>query len=204
VGIQWIGMAFLPAVRIRCPACSGTRYRGQTLEILYKGQSIADVLAMTVEQAQAFFENFPPMRRKLALLQEVGLGYVRLGQPSTELSGGESQRLKLSRELGRKATGRTLYILDEPTSGLHLEDIQRLLHVLQRLADLGNTVVIIEHHLEVIRAADHVIDLGPEGGGAGGFVVAAGPPETIARDPRSHTGFHLRRLVTGTQGGGQR
>jgi excinuclease ABC subunit A len=194
-GLQRIEMQFLPAVHITCPVCQGSRYRQDTLEILYKGKSIADALAMTVQQAHQFFENVPTIRRKLAMLQEVGLGYLALGQPATQLSGGEAQRIKLARELSRKATGRTVYILDEPTTGLHFDDIQRLLHVLQRLAELGNTIIIIEHNLEVIKTADYVVDLGPEGGSGGGAVVACGTPEELVQAAESHTGRHLRRQL---------
>jgi excinuclease ABC subunit A len=192
-GRQRIDMQFLPAVHVTCPACQGSRYRQETLEILYKGQSIADVLAMTVHQATSFFENIPEILRKLAMLQEVGLGYLALGQPATQLSGGEAQRIKLARELSRKSTGMTVYILDEPTTGLHFEDIQRLLHVLQRLANLGNTIIIIEHNLDVIKSADYVVDLGPEGGDAGGYVVTSGTLEEVMQAPTSYTGQYLRR-----------
>jgi len=195
-GQQHIDMHFLPAVHITCGACQGTRYRSETLDITYKGKSIADVLTMTVHQAHGFFENVPQMRRKLAMLQEVGLGYVTLGQAATTLSGGEAQRVRLARELSRKATGMTVYILDEPTMGLHLEDIQRLLHVLHRLADDGNTVMIIEHNLEVLKSADYLIDLGPEGGTGGGFVVACGTPEQVMQSPDSLTGWYLKQKMT--------
>jgi excinuclease ABC subunit A len=195
LGQQRIDMHFLPSVHITCNACQGTRYRSETLDITYKGKTIADVLTMTVHQAHGFFENVPQMRQKLAMLQEVGLGYVTLGQPATTLSGGEAQRVRLARELSRKATGMTLYILDEPTMGLHLEDIQRLLHVLHRLADDGNTVLIIEHNLEVLKSADYLIDLGPEGGTGGGFVVACGTPEQVMQAPDSLTGWYLKQKL---------
>jgi excinuclease ABC subunit A len=162
------------------------------LEVHFKGKSIADVLNLTIQQALDFFENIPEIQRRLAVLQEVGLGYLRLGQPATEMSGGETQRIKLARELARRESGGTLFVLDEPTTGLHVADISRLLHVLRRLAERGNTIIVIEHHLEVIKAADHVIDMGPEGGNEGGRVVACGTPEQIADSPLSVTGRFLR------------
>jgi excinuclease ABC subunit A len=191
-GVQRIEMYFLPPVSVLCPVCQGARFRRETLEVQFKGHSIADVLNMTIQQAYSFFENLPEIRRRLNVLQEVGLGYLRLGQPATQISGGEAQRIKLGRELGRRESGSTLYILDEPTTGLHLADIHRLLHVLQRLAERGNTVIIIEHHLQVIKAADYVVDLGPDGGEKGGWVVACGTPEDIARIEDSITGQYLR------------
>jgi excinuclease ABC subunit A len=190
-GIQRIEMYFLPPVSVICPVCHGARFRRETLEIQFKGQSIADVLNMTIQQAYSFFQNLPEIRRRLDVLQEAGLGYLRLGQPATQISGGEAQRIKLGRELGRRERGSTLYILDEPTTGLHLADIDRLLHVLQRLAERGNTVIIIEHHLEIIKAADYVVDLGPDGGEKGGLVVACGTPEEVARSAGSITGRYL-------------
>lgn len=194
-GTQRVEMYFLPAVSVTCPVCHGTRFRRETLEILFKGKSIADVLDLTVRQATSFFENIPEIHRRLAVLEEVGLGYMRLGQPATEVSGGEAQRIKLARELGRRERGEALYVLDEPTSGLHVADISRLLHILQRLTKRGNTIIIVEHHLEVIKAADYVIDMGPEGGDEGGRVVAAGTPEQIADCELSITGQYLRPLL---------
>jgi excinuclease ABC subunit A len=190
-----IEMQFLPDVYVTCEVCHGRRYNREALEIKFKGASIADVLEMTVDEGLRFFENIPRIRRKLETLHEVGLGYIRLGQSATTLSGGEAQRVKLSRELSRKATGRTLYILDEPTTGLHFADIQRLLDVLNRLVDAGNSVVIIEHHPDVIKTADWVIDLGPEGGEAGGWLIAEGTPEQVAELEQSHTGHVLKRIL---------
>jgi excinuclease ABC subunit A len=192
-GIIKIEMHFLPDVYVTCEVCKGKRYNRETLEIKYKGKSIADVLEMTVSQALEFFENIPPIRRKLQTLHDVGLGYIRLGQQATTLSGGEAQRVKLAAELSKVSTGRTLYILDEPTTGLHFEDIRMLLDVLNRLVDRGNTVIVIEHHMDVIKTADYIIDLGPEGGEEGGYVVAVGTPEEVARNPNSYTGMFLRR-----------
>ncbi len=194
-GIIKIEMHFLPDVYVPCEVCRGRRYARETLEVMYKGKSIADVLEMTVDEALAFFENLPKVRRKLLTLSEVGLGYIRLGQQATTLSGGEAQRVKLSTELSKIGTGRTLYILDEPTTGLHFEDIKMLLGVLGKLADRGNTVVVIEHNLEVLKTADYLIDLGPEGGDEGGEVTAAGTPEEVARTSGSHTGAVLRELL---------
>lgn len=192
-GILRIEMHFLPDVYVKCDACQGRRYNRDTLEVKYAGASIADVLDMTVSEAARFFENVPAIRDKLVTLEEVGLGYIRLGQSATTLSGGEAQRIKLSKELSRRATGRTVYILDEPTTGLHFEDVRRLLEVLQRLVDQGNTVIVIEHNLDVIKSADYVIDLGPEGGDGGGEIVATGTPEEVAKNPASHTGRFLAR-----------
>jgi excinuclease ABC subunit A len=194
-GIIKIEMQFLPDVYVPCEVCDGQRYNREALEIRYKGKDIADVLEMTVEEALAFFSNVPRIRNKLQTLSDVGLGYVRLGQPATTLSGGEAQRVKLSKELSRRSTGRTFYILDEPTTGLHFADIEKLLQVLQRLVDQGNTVVVIEHNLDVIKAADWIIDLGPEGGDGGGWVVAEGTPEEVARGRKSYTGRFLRRVL---------
>ncbi|MBN2476713.1 MAG: excinuclease ABC subunit UvrA [Pirellulales bacterium] len=194
-GQQKIEMNFLPDLYVTCPVCEGKRFNRQTLEILYRDRSIADVLEMRIDDAVEFFQNFPAIARLLGGLQEVGLGYLTLGQPSTTLSGGEAQRIKLATELGRVETGKTLYILDEPTTGLHFDDIQKLLVVLGRLVDLGNTVVVIEHHLDVIKTADWIIDLGPEGGEAGGQVVATGTPEQIARLDGNHTGRFLRSVL---------
>ena len=195
-GIVKIEMNFLPDVYVPCEVCKGKRYNREALEIHYKGKSISDVLDMTVEEATHFFENVPSIYNKMKTLNDVGLGYMRLGQPATTLSGGEAQRVKLATELSRRATGRTLYILDEPTTGLHFADVDRLLEVLQRLVDAGNSIVVIEHNLEVIKCADWIIDLGPEGGDAGGEIIAQGTPEEVAGNERSYTGFFLRRLFT--------
>jgi excinuclease ABC subunit A len=196
-GLIKIEMHFLPDVYVTCEVCRGRRYNRETLEVRYKGKNIAEILDMTVAEALEFLANVPPLRNKLETLRSVGLEYVHLGQSATTLSGGEAQRVKLARELSRRATGRTLYILDEPTTGLHFDDIRRLLGVLSRLVDSGNTVLIIEHNLDVVKAADHVIDLGPDGGDAGGRVVAVGSPEDVARHPTSCTGSYLRRLLPG-------
>jgi excinuclease ABC subunit A len=196
-GLIKIEMHFLPDVFVTCEVCKGRRYNRETLEVHYKGHSIAAVLDMTVGQALDLLSNVPAIRLKLETLRDVGLDYIHLGQSATTLSGGEAQRIKLARELSRRATGRTMYILDEPTTGLHFDDIQRLLSVLSRLADAGNTVVVIEHNLDVIKTADYVIDLGPDGGDRGGRLVATGPPEDIARSRASHTGEFLRRLLPG-------
>ncbi len=193
-GVQTIEMNFLPDVYVTCRACGGHRYNRETLEVRYKGRSIDEVLNMTVNMAVEFFENIPAIHQKLRAIQEVGLGYLTLGQPCTTLSGGESQRIKLASELSKRDTGRTLYILDEPTTGLHFEDIRQLLEVLNKLVERGNTVVVIEHNLDVIKVADHLIDIGPEGGAGGGEVVAAGTPEEVARCERSHTGRFLAQM----------
>jgi excinuclease ABC subunit A len=192
-----IEMHFLPDVYVPCEVCGGRRYNRETLEILWKGHNISEVLEMSVEEALGFFENQPKIVRILQTLYDVGLGYVRLGQPATTLSGGEAQRIKLASELGKRSTGRTFYILDEPTTGLHFEDIRKLLQVLQRLVDAGNTVVVIEHNLDVVKSVDYVIDLGPEGGSGGGRIVAQGSPEEIAQVGESYTGKFLRELVGG-------
>jgi excinuclease ABC subunit A len=194
-GIIQIEMNFLPDVFVPCEVCHGKRYNREALEITYKGKSIADVLDMTVTEALSFFENIPGVRRKLQTLQDVGLGYIKLGQPATQLSGGEAQRVKLATELSRTATGRTLYILDEPTTGLHFADIEKLLGVLQRLTDGGNTIIVIEHNLDVIKSADWIIDLGPEGGNGGGTIIAEGTPEAVAHNPASFTGQYLRPVL---------
>ncbi|MEJ2200306.1 MAG: ATP-binding cassette domain-containing protein, partial [Desulfuromonadaceae bacterium] len=188
-------MHFLPDVFVTCEVCNGARYNRETLEVKYKGKSIAEVLNMTVNQGAKFLENVPRIKNKLETLRDVGLGYIKLGQSATTLSGGEAQRVKLARELGKRATGRTIYILDEPTTGLHFADIEKLLDVLQRLVAAGNTVVIIEHNLDVIKTADHVIDLGPEGGSRGGEIVVAGTPEEVACHAYSHTGRYLRSYL---------
>ncbi len=188
-------MHFLPDVYVQCEVCKGQRYNRETLEIHYKGHNVAEILEMTVDEALAFFSAVPSIRNKLQTLYDVGMGYIHLGQPATTLSGGEAQRVKLATELSKRATGRTLYILDEPTTGLHFDDVARLLQVLGRLADAGNTVVVIEHNLDVIKSADWVIDLGPDGGAAGGDLVAAGTPEEVARVRASHTGRYLRAAL---------
>jgi excinuclease ABC subunit A len=188
-------MHFLPDIFVTCDVCKGQRFNRETLEVKYRDKSIADVLDMTVEQAVQFFEAVPPVRNKLETLQKVGLGYVKIGQQATQLSGGEAQRVKLAKELSRRATGQTVYILDEPTTGLHFEDVRKLLDVLQALVEQGNTVIVIEHNLEVIKTADWLIDLGPEGGSGGGRIVAEGTPEAVAADPASHTGHYLARML---------
>ena len=190
-GLVKIEMHFLPDVYVPCDICRGRRYNRETLEVLYRGRSIADVLAMSVDEALEFFDAVPSVKRRLGTLSDVGLGYVTLGQPATTLSGGEAQRVKLATELAKTSTGRTVYILDEPTTGLHFEDVRLLLGVLHRLADRGNTIIVIEHHMDVVKTADWVIDMGPEGGAGGGLVVVAGPPELVAATPGSHTGAHL-------------
>jgi excinuclease ABC subunit A len=190
-------MQFLPDVYVPCEVCAGKRYNREALEIHYKGRSIADVLEMTIEEALAFFGPVPTVRTKLQTLYEVGLGYVHLGQPATTLSGGEAQRVKLATELSRRATGRTLYVLDEPTTGLHFADVEKLLQVLHRLVDTGNTVLVIEHNLDVIKTADWVVDLGPDGGTRGGEVVAAGTPEQVAAVAGSATAEYLARVLRG-------
>jgi excinuclease ABC subunit A len=190
-----IEMHFLPDVYIACEQCKGKRYNRETLEILWKGHSISDVLDMSVSEGLEFFENQPSIARVLQTLYDVGLGYIRLGQPAPTLSGGEAQRVKLASELGRRSTGSTVYILDEPTTGLHFEDVRKLLGVLQRLVDAGNTVLVIEHNLDVIKSADWIIDLGPEGGDEGGRIVASGPPEEVAAVADSYTGKFLRELL---------
>jgi excinuclease ABC subunit A len=190
-GTKVIEMHFLPDVYVTCEECKGRRYNRETLEIKFKGKDISDVLETPVEESLAFFANFPKIQRILQTLDDVGLGYMHLGQASTTLSGGEAQRVKLAAELGKTASGRTMYILDEPTTGLHFADIKKLLAVLNRLVDLGNTVVVIEHNMHVIKVADWIVDLGPEGGDKGGEIVVAGPPEKVAAEPRSHTGRFL-------------
>ena len=197
-GVIAIEMHFLPDVYVTCEQCKGRRYNRETLEIAYRGASIGDVLDLTVDQAKPLLENFPRVATKLATLQDVGLGYIKLGQSATTLSGGEAQRVKLSRELSRRGTGRTLYILDEPTTGLHFEDTRRLLDVLDKLVGQGNTVVVIEHQLDVIKVADHIIDLGPEGGDAGGWIVAEGTPEEVACIEASETGKYLKPVLEGS------
>ena len=199
-GVIKIEMHFLPDVYVQCDQCKGTRYNRETLEITFKGKSIADVLEMTVEEGVEFFRAVPAIRDKLAMLEQVGLGYIHVGQAATTLSGGEAQRVKLAKELSRRATGRTLYILDEPTTGLHFEDVRKLLEVLHQLVDQGNTVIVIEHNLEVIKTADWIVDLGPEGGDKGGRVVAAGTPEQVAETPASYTGKYLAPYLASKRG----
>ena len=194
-GIIKIEMHFLPDVYVPCEVCKGARYNRETLDVHYKGKNIAQVLDMVVEEALEFFANLPKIQRKLQVLHDVGLDYIKLGQPATTLSGGEAQRVKLSTELARRSTGKTLYILDEPTTGLHMADVHRLLEVLDRLVDAGDTVVVIEHNLDVIKRADHVIDLGPEGGLGGGRVIASGTPEELAAVAESHTGQYLKLVL---------
>ena len=194
-GLIKIEMHFLPDVYVTCDVCKGKRYNRETLEIQFKGKSISDVLDMTVEEAAEFFKAVPTVRDKMETLKRVGLSYVKVGQPATTLSGGEAQRVKLSKELSRRATGRTLYILDEPTTGLHFEDIQKLLDVLHELVDQGNTIVVIEHNLDVIKTADWLLDFGPEGGDGGGEIVAVGTPEAVAAQPASWTGRYLKDVL---------
>lgn len=193
-GVLKIEMVFLPDVYVPCEVCKGKRYNRETLEVKYKGKNISEVLEMTIDDACEFFKPIPKIYRKLETLQEVGLGYVRMGQPATTLSGGEAQRIKLAAELSKRSTGRTFYILDEPTTGLHFEDVRRLLAVLHRLVDQGNSVLVIEHNLDVIKTADYLIDMGPEGGTGGGTLVGAGTPEELAQNPRSHTGRFLKEI----------
>ncbi len=195
-GVIKIEMHFLPDVYVECETCKGARYNRETLEVRFKGKSIADVLDMTVEEAQTFFQAVPTIRDKMDALMRVGLGYIKVGQQATTLSGGEAQRVKLSKELSKRSTGRTLYILDEPTTGLHFEDVKKLLEVLHELVDQGNSVVVIEHNLDVVKTADWIIDIGPEGGDGGGEIVAVGTPETVAKEPRSHTGHYLKEMLT--------
>ena len=194
-GVIKIEMHFLPDVYVTCEVCHGKRYNREALEIHYKGKTISDVLEMTTEQALEFFVNIPAIARKLQTLVDVGLGYITLGQPATTLSGGEAQRVKLATELSRRPTGRTLYILDEPTTGLHMADIDKLLHVLHALVDTGNSMIVIEHNLDVIKSADHIIDMGPEGGDGGGQVIAEGTPEQVAKNKNSYTGQFLNRKL---------
>jgi excinuclease ABC subunit A len=198
-GIIKIEMHFLPDVYVPCEICHGKRYNRETLEVKYKGKNISDILDMTVEEGVSFFENIPKIKRKLQTIFDVGLGYIKLGQPATTLSGGEAQRVKLASELHRRSTGRSFYILDEPTTGLHVHDIARLLEVLQRLVDNGDTVLVIEHNLDVIKTADHIIDLGPEGGDKGGTIVTYGTPEKICEVSESYTGKYLKPVLTRDQ-----
>ena len=188
-------MHFLPYVYVPCEVCQGKRYNRETLEVKYKGKSIYDVLDMTVEEALSFFEHVPSIRRKIETLNDVGLSYIRLGQPSTTLSGGEAQRIKLATELSKRGTGKTIYILDEPTTGLHFADVHKLVDILKRLSEGGNTVIVIEHNLDVIKTADYIIDIGPEGGDRGGTVIAKGTPEEIASNPVSYTGQYVKKYL---------
>ena len=188
-------MQFLSDVYVICDECKGKRYNSETLSVLYKGKNISDVLAMTVDEALEFFINIPAIKRKLQTIADVGLGYIKLGQAATTLSGGEAQRVKLAAELSKRDTGKTVYILDEPTTGLHFADVQKLLDVLNRLVNLGNTVIIIEHNIDVIKNSDWIIDLGPEGGDKGGTVLAEGTPEQIAKNPKSYTGHYLKKVL---------
>ena len=195
-GIIKIEMNFLPDIYVPCEVCDGKRYNRETLDIRYKGKNIYEVLDMTVEEALDFFKHIPTIHRKIQTMYDVGLSYVKLGQPSTELSGGEAQRIKLATELSRRSTGKTIYILDEPTTGLHFADVHKLVGILKRLTDGGNTVVVIEHNLDVIKTADYIIDMGPEGGDAGGTVIAKGTPEQVAKCENSYTGHYLNKLFS--------
>ncbi len=188
-------MHFLPDVYVQCDVCKGKRYNRETLEVKYKGKNISEVLNLTVEEGLSFFENIPKIKRKLETLSDVGLSYIRLGQPSTQLSGGEAQRIKLATELSKRSTGKTLYILDEPTTGLHMADVEHLIKVLDRLVDAGNTVIVIEHNLDIIKCADHIVDLGPDGGDRGGKIVVEGTPEKVAKHKKSYTGEFLRKIL---------
>ena len=194
-GVLKIEMHFLPDVFVTCDECHGKRYNREALEVKYKDKTISDVLDMTVDEAVQFFENLPLIAGKLKTIQEVGLGYIKLGQPATTFSGGEAQRIKLATELSRRSTGKTLYVLDEPTTGLHTDDVKRLLSILQRLVDGGNSMVVIEHNLDVIKSADWIIDMGPEGGAGGGRVIATGTPEQVAQNANSATGEYLKKLL---------
>ena len=194
-GIIKIEMHFLSDVYVPCEVCQGKRYNRETLEVKYKGKNIYDVLNMTVEEALSFFEHVPSIRRKIETLNDVGLSYVRLGQPSTTLSGGEAQRVKLATELSRRSTGKTIYILDEPTTGLHFADVHKLIEILHRLTDGGNTVLVIEHNLDVIKTADYIIDIGPDGGDRGGTVIAQGTPEEVAESDVSYTGKYIKKYL---------
>ena len=194
-GILKIEMHFLPDVYVPCEVCKGARYNRETLEVRYKGKNISEVLDMTIDEAVDFFANVPRIARKLKIIQDVGLGYIKLGQPATTLSGGEAQRVKLATELSRRSTGKTLYILDEPTTGLHTADIHKLLDILQRLVSGGDTVVVIEHNLDVIKTADYIIDLGPEGGDKGGMIIAEGTPEQVAATKGSYTGEYIKMML---------
>ena len=194
-GEKEIEMYFLPDISVPCEVCKGKRYNHETLEVRYKGKTISDVLDMTVEEGLKFFENVPSIKNKLQALHDVGLDYIRLGQPATTLSGGEAQRVKLATELSKKSTGKTIYLLDEPTTGLHMYDVKKLISILNRLVEGGNSVVVIEHNLDVIKSADYLIDLGPEGGDGGGQIVATGTPEEVAKCEKSYTGKYLKKYL---------
>ena len=194
-GVLKIEMHFLPDIYVPCEVCKGQRYNRETLEVKYKDKTISDVLNMTVEEALEFFKNIPRIKNKIQTLYDVGLGYIKLGQPSTTLSGGEAQRIKLATELSKKATGKTLYILDEPTTGLHIADVHKLVDILQRLVDTGNSIIVIEHNLDLIKTADYIIDLGPEGGDKGGQIISVGTPEQVARNEYSYTGKFLKKYL---------
>ena len=194
-GIIKIEMHFLPDVYVPCEVCEGKRYNRETLEVRYKGKNIYEVLEMTVEEGCEFFANIPKIQRKLQTLFDVGLGYIKIGQPSTTLSGGEAQRVKLATELSKRSTGKTIYVLDEPTTGLHAADVHKLTEVLQKLVDGGNTIVVIEHNLDMIKTADYIIDLGPEGGDGGGEIIACGTPEKVAKNKKSYTGQYLKKYL---------
>ena len=194
-GLIKIEMHFLPDVYVPCEVCNGKRYNSETLEVKYKGKNISDVLKMTIEEAVVFFKNIPKAFNKLTTLNNVGLGYLKIGQPATTLRGGEAQRVKLAKELHKRITENTLYILDEPTTGLHTDDVKRLLKVINHIVDLGATVIIIEHNLDVIKVADHIIDLGPEGGDMGGMVIATGTPEEVSNNKDSYTGYYLKKVL---------
>jgi excinuclease ABC subunit A len=194
-GVKKIEMHFLPDVYVKCDVCKGKRYNRDTLEVKFKGKSINDVLEMTAEEGAIFFSDIPTISRKLQTICDVGLGYIKIGQSSTTLSGGEAQRVKLATELSKRSTGKTIYILDEPTTGLHTDDVKKLIEVLQRLVDAGNTVLVIEHNLDVIKTADYIIDLGPEGGDGGGTIVATGTPEEVAKNPKSYTGMWVKKAL---------
>ena len=194
-GIVQIAMHFLPDIFVPCDVCKGKRYNRETLEVKYKGKTIADVLDMTVEEALSFFSAVPKISRRIQTLYDVGLGYIKLGQSATTLSGGEAQRVKLATELSRRSTGKTLYILDEPTTGLHTADVHRLIDMLNRLVDAGNSVLVIEHNLDVIKTADYIIDMGPDGGDRGGTIVVQGTPEKVADTKESYTGYYLKKIL---------
>ena len=194
-GVKRIEMQFLSDVYVKCDECNGKRYNSETLGVMYKGKNIADILQMTVEEALKFFENIPVIKKKLETVLDVGLGYIKLGQSSTTLSGGEAQRVKLASELSKRGTGKTLYILDEPTTGLHFADVQKLLDVLNRLVNMGNTVIVIEHNMDVIKNSDWIIDLGPEGGDEGGNLVVSGTPKEVANYSKSYTGKYLKKVI---------
>jgi len=195
-GMIKIEMNFLPDIYVPCEVCKGKRYNRETLEVRYKGKNISDVLNMTVEESLDFFSNIPRIKQKLQTLNDVGLGYIGLGQPSTTLSGGEAQRIKLSSELSKRATGKTLYILDEPTTGLHIADVHRLVEILQRLVDTGNTIIVIEHNMDLVKVSDNIIDLGPEGGEKGGNIIVTGTPEQVASNNSSYTGKFLNKYLS--------